>query len=131
MTTFIRLMIISILMMVVAVPAWAGSAVAVYSCEQGDEASEADVLAAVAEWLQVAKGMKGGENLNAFAMFPMAATMGDFDFMFIVTAPTFAEWGAFMDGYEGSEAAQVDNKYAEVAICPDSALWESFNTASK
>jgi hypothetical protein len=64
-------------------------------------------------------------------MFPMAATMGDFDWMFIVTAPSFAEWGAFMDGYEGSAAAEADKKYADIAICPDSALWESFRMESK
>lgn len=127
MKTVIRLAILSILMMVAA-PAWSGSAVAVYQCEQGDEASEADVNEAVAEWLKAAKTMTGGKNLNAFAMFPMAATMGDFDFMFIVTAPTFAEWGAFMDGYEGSAAAEADKKYGDIAICPDSALWESFRT---
>jgi hypothetical protein len=130
MKTIIRLIIVSILMMVAA-PAWSGSAVAVYQCEQGDDASEADVLAAVADWLQAAKAMKGGENIDAFVMFPMAATMGEFDLLFIVTAPSFAEWGAFMDGYEGSAAAEADKKYADTAICPDSALWESFRMESK
>jgi len=130
MKTIIRLIIVSILMMVAA-PAWSGSAVAVYQCEQGDDASEADVLAAVADWLQAAKAMKGGKNIDAFVMFPMAATMGEFDLLFIVTAPSFAEWGAFMDGYEGSAAAEADKKYADTAICPDSALWESFRMESK
>jgi len=130
MSKVMGLILISMLMMVAA-PAWSGSAVAVYSCEQGDDASEADVLAAVADWLQAAKAMKGGENIDAFAMFPMAATMGEFDWMFIVTAPSFAEWGAFMDGYEGSAAAEADKKYADIAICPDSALWESFRVESK
>jgi hypothetical protein len=130
MKTIIQMIIVSILM-IVAAPAWSGSAVAVYQCEQGDDASEADILAAVADWLQAAKAMKGGENIDAFAMFPMAATMGDFDWMFIVTAPSFAEWGAFMDGYEGSAAAEADKKYADIAICPDSALWESFRMESK
>jgi len=45
--------------------------------------------------------------------------------LYVVTAPSFAEWGAFMDSYEGSAAAKVDNKFAEIADCPDSALWES------
>jgi hypothetical protein len=130
MKTIIQMIIVSILM-IVAAPAWSGSAVAVYQCEQGDDASEADVLAAVADWLQAAKGMKGGENIDAFAMFPMAATMGESDFLFIVTAPSFAEWGAFMDGYEGSAVAESDKKYADIAICPDSALWESFRVESK
>ena len=130
MKTIIQLIIVSMLMMVAA-PAWSGSAVAVYQCEQGDDASEADVLAAVADWLQAAKAMKGGENIDAFVMFPMAATMGEFDMLFIVTAPSFAEWGTFMDGYEGSAAAEADKKYADTAICPDSALWESFRVESK
>jgi len=107
--------------------AWSGQAVEVLYCEQADDASEDDVIAIVAEWLAEAKKTEGGENLNAFAMFPVAAIMGSYDFMLVVTAPSFAEWGAFMDAYTGSEASEVDNKYASVAICPDSALWESFN----
>ena len=124
MKTVIRLILISILMMVAA-PAWSGSAVAVYTCEQDDDASEADVNVAAAEWLKAAMSMKGGENLEAFVMFPMAVTMGESDFLFIVKAPSLAEWGTFMDGYEGSAAAESDRKHADVADCPDSALWES------
>jgi len=130
MKTIIRLAIISILMLIAA-PAWSGSAVAVYTCEQDDDASEADINAAAAAWLEAAKGMKGGDNLEVFVMFPMAVTMGESDFLFIVTAPTFAEWGTFMDGYEGSAAAESDKKYGDVADCPDSALWESVKAVSK
>ena len=130
MKTIIRLAIISILMLIAA-PAWSGSAVAVYTCEQDDQASEADVNAAAAAWLEAAKGMKGGENLEVFVMFPMAVTMGESDFLFIVTAPSFGEWGTFMDGYEASAAADSDKKYADVADCPDSALWESVKAGSK
>jgi hypothetical protein len=127
MKTVLSLILISILMMISA-PAWSSSAVAVYTCEQDDGASEADVNAAAAAWLKAANGMKGGENINAFAMFPMAVTMGESDFLFVVTAPSFAEWGAFMDSYEGSAAANEDKKFADIADCPDSALWESFNS---
>jgi len=130
MQTMIKLAIISILMLIAA-PAWSGSAVMVYTCEQDDDASEADVNAAAAAWLAAAKGMKGGENLEVSVLFPMAATMGESDFLFVVSAPTFAEWGAFMDGYEGSAAADSDKKYADVADCPDSALWESVKAGSK
>lgn len=118
------LILISMLMMV-AMPAWSAKAVAVYTCQQDDSASEADVNAAAAEWLKAANGMKGGENIEVFVMFPMAATMGESDFLFVVTASSFAEWGAFMDGYEGSAVAKVDKKFADIADCPDSALWES------
>ena len=126
MKTVIRLMQIS-LMMMISTQAWSGGAVHVLSCEQADDASEDDVIAVVAEWLAEAKKVKGGENLNAFAMFPVAATMGSHDLMVIISAPNFEEWGRFVDAYEGSEASQVDNKFADTVICPDSALWESFN----
>jgi len=31
--------------------------------------------------------------------------MGESDFLFVVSAPSFAEWGTFMDGYEDSPHA--------------------------
>lgn len=126
MKTVKRLMLISALMMASSL-AWSGEAVLVLSCEQADDASEDDVTAVVAEWLAGAKQVKGGENLNAFAMFPVAATMGVYDLMVIITAPNFEEWGRFIDAYEGNEASEVDNKFADTVICPDSALWESLN----
>ncbi len=43
--------------------------------------------------------------------------------MFVVVAPSFAEWGKFWDAYPDSEAAKLEGK--EGVVCPDSALWES------
>jgi len=129
MKTVIRLILVSILMMIVA-PAWSASAVAVYTCEQNDSASEADVKGAAEEWLAAANGMKGGENISVLVMFPVAVSMGESDFLFVVSAPSLAEWGAFMDAYEGSAAAKVDNKFNDIADCPDSALWESVRAGS-
>ena len=124
MNSILRLIIVSALMLIAA-PAWSASAVMVYTCEQDDAASEADVNAAAAEWLKAAKTMKHGANLGVKVMYPMAVKMpDDSDFMFVVTAPSFAEWGAFMDTYEGSKVAEVDKKFADIAVCPDSALWE-------
>ena len=129
MKTVIRLILVSILMMIVA-PAWSASAVAVYTCEQNDSASEADVKGAAEEWLAAANGMKGGENISVLVMFPVAVSMGESDFLFVVSAPSLAEWGAFMDAYEGSAAAKVDKKFNDIADCPDSALWESVRAGS-
>jgi len=127
MRIFKRLVQISALMMLSTL-AWSGEAVLVMSCEQGDDASEDDVNAAVSEWLAEAKQVKGGENLNAFAMYPMAATMGPYDLMVVIVAPNFEEWGRFMDAYEGNEESEADNKFSDTIICPDSALWESMNS---
>lgn len=125
MKTLIRLMIISILM-AFAAPVLAGTAVSVYNCQQEDSASEADVIATAAAWLAIAKQVKGGENLETRVMFPVAAVMGENDFMFVVIAPSFAEWGLFTDNYAGSAASDETKQFANIASCSDSALWESF-----
>ena len=95
-----------------------------------DNASEDDVHAITEDWIKAARGMTGGKNVEAYTMFPVAATMGEDDFLFIVTAPSLAEWGAFMDAYTGSAESEEDRKYADLASCADSALWESFKAGS-
>lgn len=124
MKALIGFAIVSILMLVAA-PAWSASAVGVYWCQQSDDASEDDVDAAAAAWLKAAKGVEGGKNLEVEIMYPLAATMGDNDFIFLVKTPSIAEWGTFMDNYEGDAVAAEDKKFADIASCADSALWES------
>jgi hypothetical protein len=125
MSTALRLIIASLLLMV-AIPAWSATAVIVYTCQMDEEASEDDIHAVSDDWIKAARGMPGGKNVEAYTMFPVAASMGEDDFLFIVTAPSLGEWGAFMDQYTGSEASEEDRKYADLASCSDSALWESF-----
>jgi hypothetical protein len=58
--------------------------------------------------------------------FPVAVNaIGEADVWFVVTAPSFEEWGKFWDNYGGSEAAALENQQNEKIVCPDSALWES------
>jgi hypothetical protein len=98
--------------------------VAVYTCSQADTASEDDVDTVAEAWLAAAKKVKGGEKLEVVIMYPLAATMGESDFLFLVKAPSITAWGTFMDNYEGDALAKEDNKFSEVADCADSALWE-------
>ena len=112
------------LLMMLATPAWSAQAVAVYHCSQADSASEDAVDAAAAAWLKAAKKAKGGEGIGVVIMYPLAATMGETDFMFLVTAPSIMAWGEFMDNYEGKSLAAEDKQFADVATCADSALWE-------
>ena len=125
MKTVIKIAMISMLM-IFAAPAFAGSAVSVYTCQQDDSASEEDVIGVAEKWLALAKKVKGGENLEVRVMFPVAATLGDNDFMFVVIAPSFSEWGTFMDNYGDSDVSDEDKEFAHIANCSDSALWESF-----
>lgn len=124
MKTAIRLLIISMLLLL-AIPAYAGTAVLVFECQQDEEASDEDVVAAAVKWLKVAKTLKGGEGLEVYVSFPVAATMGENDFEYIIIAPSFKEWGEFVDGYKGSKLAEEDESFTDVADCTDSSLWTS------
>ena len=123
MKNVISLAIMALLMMLAA-PAWSAQAVAVYHCSQEDNASEDAVDEAAAAWLKGAQKVKGGEGIGVVIMYPLAATMGETDFLFLVTAPSITAWGQFMDNYEGKSLAAEDKAFANVAACADSALWE-------
>ena len=124
MKTMIRLVLVSMLLLIAA-PAYSGSALHVFSCQQDEESSEAQIEAVASAWLKAAKSMKGGENMEVYVSYPTAVDMGENDFMFIITVPSFAEWGVFMDGYKDSPASKVDAQMGDHADCPDSSLWES------
>ena len=113
-----------LLMMVVAVPVFSGEATQMWRCELDDDATEAEVLAYAGEWLKAAKKLNGGANIESQVFFPVAVNAtGEMDLMYVLTLPTFEEWGKFWDAYPGSEAAKLEAN--EMVVCPDSVLWES------
>ena len=115
---------LALAMMIVASPVFAGEATQMWRCEMVADATEEQIEAHAAQWLKAAKKVEGGENLEAYVYFPVAVNaMGEMDFMYIVVAPTFEEWGKFWDNYKDSEAAEAENH--ELSVCPDSVLWES------
>lgn len=120
-----RMIIVSTLMFSAA-PAYSGSATQIFFCQQNDEATDKNVEALASEWLKAAKGVKGGEQLEAYLRYPIAANAGETDFAFVLVAPSFQEWGAFTDNYEGSPAQELDAKLNELADCTHSTIWEAF-----
>ena len=122
MKTFIRLMIISMLMLI-ASPAYS-DAIQIFNCEYSGDATEDDVHAMASKWLAAAKATEGGENLKIVIRFPVAASVDDIDFKFVVVTPNFAEWGAFTDAYELSKLQEIDDELFKVADCNDASLWE-------
>jgi len=106
-------------------PALASEVTQIWHCEMEDDVTEKAIIDGVGEWLEAARQMDGGANLQATVFFPVAVTTGDYDVMILFTAPSFEEWGRFWDGYEGSPAAEVENNHHDMFICPDSELWES------
>lgn len=122
MKTLIQVMAIAMLM-VFASPAYS-EAIQIFNCEYEGEATEDDVREMASKWLKAAKTMKGGENLQVAIRFPVAASVDDIDFKFVVVTPDFAEWGAFTDAYELSDLQEIDDELFKVANCNDASLWE-------
>ena len=119
-------LMLALVMMVVAAPAFSGEAVQMWKCEMDDAVSEDQAEEHAAKWLAAAKKLPGGENLKAYVYFPVAVNMtGETDLMYIVVAPSFEEWGKFWDAYDDSDAADIEEDAQEMIVCPDSAVWES------
>ena len=122
MKTLIRLVLISLLM-IFASPAQS-DAIQIFNCEYEGEATEDDVSDMVSKWLKAAKTLKGGENLQLYLRYPVAASVDDVDFKFVLVAPDFAEWGAFTDAYDLSKLQEIDDELDKVVDCDDASLWE-------
>jgi hypothetical protein len=122
MKTLIHLMIVSMLM-VIASPAYA-DAIQIFNCEYEGDATEGDVFAMAGKWLAAAKTIKGGEDIKIVIRFPVAASVDDIDFKFVIVTPDFAQWGVFTDNYEASKLQEIDDELFKVADCNDSSLWE-------
>ena len=126
MKTLLGLVLVAVLMIGVA-PAYSGEAVQMWKCEMDDDATEAQVKAMSAKWLEAVKKQPGGEEFEAFVLFPIAVNAtGEMDVMFVVVAPSFQDWGKFWDAYGGSPAAALERENEALVVCPDSVVWESF-----
>ena len=115
--------VIGVVMLLTAGPAFSGQAMQMWNCGMEDGVSEADVEKSAAKWLKAVRQLDGGKNLEAMLLFPVAVNAtGETDLIFMVTAPTFAEWGRFWDVYPSSDAAAGEN---DGIFCPDSVIWEA------
>lgn len=122
MKTLIGLMFISMLMLF-ASPAHS-DAIQIFNCEFEGEATEDDVSVMLKKWIKAAKSLKGGENLEVYIRYPIAASVDDIDFKLVLVTPTFAEWGEFTDVYELSTIVEIDDEIEKVADCNDASMWE-------
>jgi hypothetical protein len=115
-----------LLVLFVAAPGYSGEAVQMWKCEMDDVITEDQVEEHASKWLAAAKKLPGGADLQAFVYFPIAVnSTGEMDVMYVVVAPSFAEWGKFWDAYGDSDAADIEEDAQEMIVCPDSAVWES------
>ena len=73
--------------------------------------------------MKAAREHDGGENIEAYVLFPVAVNAaGDTDLVFVVTMPTFSEWGRFCDIYPDSDLAANEDGHT---FCPDCVVWDA------
>ena len=128
MKTIIRSLVVPLLL-IIATPAYSDSShvLQIFRCEFNDEkTTEGEVLDLATTWLKAAKQMKGGENMKLVIRFPIAVGAGGVgDFTWVISTPTFTEWGEFTDAYEGSEVSKIDDQlFGDLADCGQSSIWE-------
>ena len=96
----------------------------VWNCQLNDYKTLADLVAASSVWLKAAKSNEGGEDVEAFLEFPIAADTGADDFLFVVVFADTNTWGVFNNDYPNSPAGEAEEAWGEVATCSASSLWE-------
>ena len=97
----------------------------VWTCELAPGRSLDDARAVARTWLAAARSMKHGERLEVSIRYPIIVGESENRFDFVVRAPSLAAWGAFYDTYDdGTPVADADLKFAEVASCSGSTMWE-------
>jgi hypothetical protein len=111
---------------VFAAPAGANEFDHVWECELKAGRTLDEARAVSRAWLAAARSMQHGERLQAFIRYPIIVGDSENRFDFVVRAPSLAAWGAFYDTYdEGTAVADADRRFAEVAVCSGSTMWES------
>ena len=120
------------LFLLIAAPAFSDtkmSAIQIFDCEFNGDATADQLLDVTAKWIKAARDTKGGKDIDVAIRFPIAegAEAGG-DFRFVIVFPSFSEWGAFTDAYEGSKVEGVDQQLNELADCGESTIWEGLST---
>jgi hypothetical protein len=113
-----------------AAPADSNEIVQIYHCSLGEGVTEEMLEAAVQDWLKALRTLDGGEGIKIEILWPVAAQMGEKDFMTVVTYPSFTAFGRSWEAYkDDTAAAKWEALQGEKWACPDSDLWEGVTIA--
>ena len=116
----------TISMFLFSASAFADSVVHIWTCQLNDGKTNADAVAISSDWLKVARNVEGGEDLEVYVEFPIAASAGDGSFNFVLIAADEKTWGVWYGGEDQDSAMQDANEaWSEVAACSGSSLWFS------
>ena len=131
MKIFTKSLLVS-LFLIIAAPAFSDAkmqAIQIFVCEFNGDATADQLLEVTADWIKAGRKTKGGKNIDVAIRFPIAeGAEADGDFRFVIVFPSFSEWGAFTDAYEGSEVEGIDQRLNEIADCGQSTMWEGLST---
>ena len=125
--------LLALVMIVVAAPAYSNEVMQMWQCEMEPRTTEVEVEELAAAWLKAVRQMDGGEAARISVFFPVVVgNTGQTDFLFVMSSPSFTDWGKFWDGYDdSSEAAKADGMNQGKVVCPDSELWEAVPIGEK
>ena len=117
-------------LLVFAAPASADVAQA-WNCTLNDEftgdwldegTTPGDALSAIsAEYLAAVREVNEDASIKVYSPV-VGADDGD-TYVFVLYLPSFAAWGAFMEAYPDSAAAEVDSRWDDIGPCDTSKLW--------
>ncbi len=118
--------LIASVMLLFTASAFADSVVHIWTCELNDGKTGDDAVAVSSDWLKVAKSMEGGEDLEVYLEYPIAAPAGDGSFNFVLIVADEKTWGIWYGSDDPDSAMQDANTaWSEVAACSGSSLWYS------
>ena len=108
--------------------AFAEPVIQIWSCGLNDGHTYAEATDVSQTWLDAAKAVDGGADLNVILRFPLAADVKDGSFKFVLIAPDAKTWGTWIDT-SGNDAnlASVNAAWSEVAYCTGSSMWSAVN----
>jgi len=116
---------VGLALLVLAGPVQADVTLQVWECELDNDATRANLDELSKAWADAARTIQGAEEMKVYLNYPISGEGDDGEFLFIMVMPSATAWGMFEDGYPGSEAAKVDEKWGEIASCEESSLWSS------
>jgi hypothetical protein len=112
--------------MMFSAPAFADSVLHIWKCKINDGYTGADVTAASVAWLEAARKVEGGADMDVFLDWPIAAHVGDGEFNFVMAVADEQTWGTFYGSEAASDAMEAANTaWTEVAACSSSSMWYS------
>ena len=138
MKTMLYGLVVTAMLIILGIPVlWSGKATAaagdsyevvqIWTCEMKDGTTEEQVDSIAKDWLTAIRQMPGGAAAKVRVFFPtVVSNAGETDFYFVLSLPSFTDWGTMWDAYQDdSAAAKSDDLNQGKVVCPDSMLWEA------